>query len=285
LRIRVWIFPRRRGACKGSRGRDSGRRFNAAVGRLCPASGALHFDFYILLFWLRFARPRCHGMPSARCAILAFSAISSGTIIRAIPHPSFPASPALLVLRSDLVVGDPALDSIFRYNDQQLRCAAFGIERTSSPRDVFRLLDGIPVLFFSLSQSKLPGYVLPAVPPLFILLGYGVTRSMQGDAKPALRALGGREFSFCRSRSLYRSKLQGVRWIYSARIRSGRARRFRLRPRHGTICNDEAPKGGIRAGRAPDNVDVEIANFKNSAAIEQAHLLSLAGVGTFECQC
>ena len=59
-----------------------------------------------------------------------------------------------------------------------------------SPGMFFACWTAFPVLFFSFSQSKLPGYVLPAVPPLFILLGYGVTRSMQGDAKPALRALG-----------------------------------------------------------------------------------------------
>lgn len=32
-----------------------------------------------------------------------------------------------------------------------------------------------PILFFSLSQSKLPGYILPAIPPLFVLLGRWVS--------------------------------------------------------------------------------------------------------------
>jgi len=54
----------------------------------------------------------------------------------------------------------------------------------------FACWTAFPVLFFSFSQSKLPGYVLPAVPPLFILLGCGVSRSIQGNAKTALRVLG-----------------------------------------------------------------------------------------------
>ncbi len=35
-----------------------------------------------------------------------------------------------------------------------------------------------PVLFFSLSQSKLPGYVLPAIPPLALLSSVGAIRAM-----------------------------------------------------------------------------------------------------------
>jgi 4-amino-4-deoxy-L-arabinose transferase-like glycosyltransferase len=46
-----------------------------------------------------------------------------------------------------------------------------------------------PVLFFSLSQSKLPGYILPAIPPLFVLLANWVSESIQEDPKGALRAL------------------------------------------------------------------------------------------------
>jgi len=89
-------------------------------------------------------------------------------------------------------------------------------ERTSSPRDVFRLLTAFPVLFFSLFNRSCQGTSCPPFPPLFSCWANGVTRSMQGDAKPALRGWGGREFSFCRLGSLYRSKLQGVRWIYFA---------------------------------------------------------------------
>jgi 4-amino-4-deoxy-L-arabinose transferase-like glycosyltransferase len=46
-----------------------------------------------------------------------------------------------------------------------------------------------PVLFFSLSQSKLPGYILPAIPPLFILLGHWVSREMGSMTRGVLRVL------------------------------------------------------------------------------------------------
>jgi 4-amino-4-deoxy-L-arabinose transferase-like glycosyltransferase len=36
---------------------------------------------------------------------------------------------------------------------------------------------GFPFMFFSLSQSKLPGYILPAVPPLAVLVGLTLARS------------------------------------------------------------------------------------------------------------
>ncbi len=47
-----------------------------------------------------------------------------------------------------------------------------------------------PVLFFSLSQSKLPGYILPAIPPLFILLGHWVSSAVTSKTKTVLRVLG-----------------------------------------------------------------------------------------------
>jgi 4-amino-4-deoxy-L-arabinose transferase-like glycosyltransferase len=47
-----------------------------------------------------------------------------------------------------------------------------------------------PVLFFSLSQSKLPGYILPAIPPLFVLLGQWVSSALASKTKIALRVLG-----------------------------------------------------------------------------------------------
>ena len=47
-----------------------------------------------------------------------------------------------------------------------------------------------PILFFSLSQSKLPGYILPTVPPLLVLMGNWISHSTQDKTKTALRALG-----------------------------------------------------------------------------------------------
>jgi 4-amino-4-deoxy-L-arabinose transferase-like glycosyltransferase len=48
-----------------------------------------------------------------------------------------------------------------------------------------------PVLFFSLSTSKLPGYILPSLPPLALLLGRGLAEAMEkpdcGRAMPLAR--------------------------------------------------------------------------------------------------
>ncbi|HYL09672.1 MAG TPA: glycosyltransferase family 39 protein [Candidatus Acidoferrales bacterium] len=37
-------------------------------------------------------------------------------------------------------------------------------------------------VFFSLSKSKLPGYILPAIPPLMLLAAYSVSRRLHGEA-------------------------------------------------------------------------------------------------------
>jgi 4-amino-4-deoxy-L-arabinose transferase-like glycosyltransferase len=46
-----------------------------------------------------------------------------------------------------------------------------------------------PILFFSFSQSKLPSYILPAIPPLFLLLGRWVSESIVFSTKAVIRAL------------------------------------------------------------------------------------------------
>lgn len=50
-----------------------------------------------------------------------------------------------------------------------------------------------PVLFFSVSQSKLPGYILPAVPPLALVCAVALARTIYGDApsaRPRMAAIG-----------------------------------------------------------------------------------------------
>jgi 4-amino-4-deoxy-L-arabinose transferase-like glycosyltransferase len=59
-----------------------------------------------------------------------------------------------------------------------------------SPGTFFACWAIFPVFFFSFSQSKLPGYILPSVPPLFILLARGASRAVHANAKIALRVLG-----------------------------------------------------------------------------------------------
>jgi 4-amino-4-deoxy-L-arabinose transferase-like glycosyltransferase len=49
----------------------------------------------------------------------------------------------------------------------------------------------LPFLFFSFSQSKLPGYVLPSVPPLFLLMIRGMGRFISSNPKMASFLVGG----------------------------------------------------------------------------------------------
>jgi len=59
-----------------------------------------------------------------------------------------------------------------------------------SPGAFFAAWVLFPFLFFSTSQSKLPGYILPAVPPLLLLLARGLVRSANGPAHvPSTRFL------------------------------------------------------------------------------------------------
>ena len=59
-----------------------------------------------------------------------------------------------------------------------------------SPGVFFACWAAFSISFFSLSQSKLPGYILPAVPPLFIPMGNWISHSIQDKTKAALRTLG-----------------------------------------------------------------------------------------------
>ena len=61
---------------------------------------------------------------------------------------------------------------------------------TDSPRAFFASWALFPILFFSMSQSKLPGYILPAIPSLFLLAGPWVSASIVNNSKVILRALG-----------------------------------------------------------------------------------------------
>jgi 4-amino-4-deoxy-L-arabinose transferase-like glycosyltransferase len=58
--------------------------------------------------------------------------------------------------------------------------------RTSSFHLFFGLWAALPVIFFSFSQSKLPGYILPAIPPFAILLGDYLWRRLEEGQEPPL---------------------------------------------------------------------------------------------------
>lgn len=66
------------------------------------------------------------------------------------------------------------------------------IEPRASQRDLFVLLWLVlPLVFFSLAGSKLPGYILPCVPPLAILMGRAADRLVTEGPTPE-RQLSGR---------------------------------------------------------------------------------------------
>jgi 4-amino-4-deoxy-L-arabinose transferase-like glycosyltransferase len=70
--------------------------------------------------------------------------------------------------------------------------ALFRVAPRASRRDLFLLLWlALPLVFFSLAGSKLPGYVLPCVPPLAILMGRAADRLITEDPTPE-RALSSR---------------------------------------------------------------------------------------------
>jgi 4-amino-4-deoxy-L-arabinose transferase-like glycosyltransferase len=48
----------------------------------------------------------------------------------------------------------------------------------------------IPIVFFSFSESKLPGYILPAIPALAIIIGLEARRMWDGESAIALRIAG-----------------------------------------------------------------------------------------------
>jgi 4-amino-4-deoxy-L-arabinose transferase-like glycosyltransferase len=59
---------------------------------------------------------------------------------------------------------------------------------TASPGFFFACWAFFPLLFFSFSQSKLPGYILPSIPPLSLLLAVALARKMHSESRSHQRA-------------------------------------------------------------------------------------------------
>ena len=57
---------------------------------------------------------------------------------------------------------------------------------TNSPGFFFACWAIFPIVFFSFSQSKLPGYILPAIPPLALLLSVSAPRAFQKSRAAAI---------------------------------------------------------------------------------------------------
>jgi 4-amino-4-deoxy-L-arabinose transferase-like glycosyltransferase len=64
------------------------------------------------------------------------------------------------------------------------------VRRWAESRGLFVLCWVVfPLLFFSLSKSKLPGYILPVIPPLVLLLGRAIARAAEEQPELAARVL------------------------------------------------------------------------------------------------
>ena len=59
---------------------------------------------------------------------------------------------------------------------------------TASPGLFFACWAFFPLIFFSFSQSKLPGYILPAIPPLSLLLAVALARAVRSNSKADSRS-------------------------------------------------------------------------------------------------
>jgi 4-amino-4-deoxy-L-arabinose transferase-like glycosyltransferase len=91
----------------------------------------------------------------------------------------------LALLPWTALLGPVALESLRLSNDRS---------PNGSPGLFFACWAIFPVLFFSLSQSKLPGYILPSVPPLALLTSVALVRTLSRPAPSVRRtaaALGG----------------------------------------------------------------------------------------------
>ena len=75
------------------------------------------------------------------------------------------------------LLGACAKDALRIYREKRL---------VDSPGVFFAAWALFPFLFFSVSQSKLPGYILPSLPPLALLVARSLTRLMEKN-DPALR--------------------------------------------------------------------------------------------------
>jgi 4-amino-4-deoxy-L-arabinose transferase-like glycosyltransferase len=67
-----------------------------------------------------------------------------------------------------------------------VRVVRSGIRERSRFELFFATWAILPVLFFSMSQSKLPGYILPAIPPFALLLANYLWQKLQTSERPAL---------------------------------------------------------------------------------------------------
>lgn len=89
-------------------------------------------------------------------------------------------------------LSDAVRESIAEWRARRAKFHYMGHARAGDAFPEFLLLWAlIPILFFSFSSSKLPGYILPSIPPLTILSGDYLNRIRENGLKPWLLILHG----------------------------------------------------------------------------------------------
>lgn len=87
-------------------------------------------------------------------------------------------------------LADAVKDSVAEWKARRAKLHYMGHPRAGDAFPEFLVLWAlIPIVFFSFSESKLPGYILPAVPPLTILSGDYLNRMRAKGLKPWLLIL------------------------------------------------------------------------------------------------
>jgi 4-amino-4-deoxy-L-arabinose transferase-like glycosyltransferase len=91
---------------------------------------------------------------------------------------------------------------------------------TVSPGFFFACWGFFPLLFFSFSQSKLPGYILPAIPPLSLLLAVALARAIRSDSHASewLLAIVGLTWILIGGPALWLSRVHTTPRFYPAEI-------------------------------------------------------------------
>jgi 4-amino-4-deoxy-L-arabinose transferase-like glycosyltransferase len=135
-----------------------------------------------------------------------------------------------------------------------------------SPCFFFACWAMFPVVFFSFSQSKLPGYVLPAIPPLCLLCAVAAIRAMK-----AARQGGGNT-----SRTITQGL--GMTWFIAGVALLFSARRLSVGAPDGSHLHAIVVTGGVTAMLAGIFMAGVLANRKSYLAVPLCLLCVAAGV-------
>jgi 4-amino-4-deoxy-L-arabinose transferase-like glycosyltransferase len=131
-----------------------------------------------------------------------------------------------------------------------------------SPGFFFACWAIFPVIFFSLSQSKLPGYVLPSIPPLSLLCAVAATRAMKATQH------GGRMVA----------QGLGLTWFIVGLVALSRAHRISMVASDSSTLHASIVTGGVIASLIGAFMAGVLAGRKKHLAVPLCLLFVAAGV-------